>query len=173
VHDENFSWCIIIWSLCFKPKMNTPAEGKGNRYMAGNTPFHASAYIPLLLAGTPSSSTPVARPERKSQGGQGRASKHVTRACHQNIVVSTPAQRRSGRNEERGRKMKSRRPVITSGAVTLRNAFVSGGPELQWYEVLLDNPGQTLTEQRSREQFLSERHCVRPERYPGSPHQFL
>jgi hypothetical protein len=25
------------------------------------------------------------------------------------------------------------------GAVTLRNAFVSGGPALQWYEVLLDN----------------------------------
>jgi hypothetical protein len=58
--------------------MNTHTPKPGNDYkrthMAGHTPYQATAYIAVLAAGTPSSSSeagtsPVLRPERKSQRG--------------------------------------------------------------------------------------------------------
>ena len=81
--------------------------------MAGYTPYHASAYISLLHAGTSSSDSSTSRLERKSQyGGRGRASKQATRKqkrtaalmgtedCELSSVEKKRKQRRERTSEE-------------------------------------------------------------------------
>jgi hypothetical protein len=53
MHEKHSVMFVHYFSNLTANKMNTPAEWKGNRHMAGYTPYHAGAYISLLLAGTP------------------------------------------------------------------------------------------------------------------------